>query len=51
MGAAGFPPPALNNTSGTIANGTFYVIGGYDGVAPASVDYSLPLAQLGAFSQ
>ncbi len=41
------PAPALNNTSGTIANGTFYVVGGYDGVAPSSVNYSLSLSGLG----
>src|SRR6266849_2697597 len=35
------PPPAINNTSGTIANGTFYVMGGYDGATIPPVNYSL----------
>jgi hypothetical protein len=45
------PAPAVNNTSGTIANGIFYVIGGYDGIGPVSVNYSLPLADLSAVGQ
>ncbi len=45
------PAPAINNTSGTIANGAFYVMGGYDGATLPPVNYSLSLAQLGAFSQ
>jgi N-acetylneuraminic acid mutarotase len=40
------PAPAVNNTSGAIANGTFYVIGGYDGTGPVSVNYSLSLFEL-----
>jgi len=40
------PAPAVNNTSGTIANGTFYVIGGYDGSRSVSVNYSLSLFEL-----
>ncbi len=45
------PAPAVNNTSGTIVNGAFYVIGGYDGTGPVSVNYSLPLSDLSAFSR
>ena len=45
------PAPALNNTSGIIANGTFYVVGGYDGVAPSSVNYSLALSALDGFDR
>jgi len=37
------PGPGLDNTSGVIANGTLYVVGGYDGANPVSVIYSLPL--------
>ena len=37
------PAPAIDNTSGTIAGGVFYVIGGYDGVAPGMFNYSLLL--------
>jgi hypothetical protein len=38
----------VDNTSGAIANGTLYVMGGYDGSTPVSVNYSLPLSSLGA---
>jgi len=41
-------PSGLDNTSGAIANGTLYVVGGYDGLTPVSVNYSLPLSSLGA---
>jgi len=43
------PPPAINNTSGTIANGTFYVMGGYDGATLSPVNYSLRLEGLNGF--
>jgi len=45
------PAPAVNNTSGTIANGVFYVMGGYDGLGVISTNYSLPLSELSAFSR
>jgi N-acetylneuraminic acid mutarotase len=41
-------PSGVDNTSGVIANGNFYVIGGYDGLTPVSVNYSLPISSLGA---
>jgi len=41
-------PSSVDNTSGAIANGIFYVMGGYDGSTPVSVNYSLPLSSLGA---
>jgi N-acetylneuraminic acid mutarotase len=40
-------PSGLDNTSGTIANGILYVMGGYDGLTPVSVNYSLPLTSMG----
>ena len=42
--------PAINNISGTTANGTFYVMGGYDGGTLPPVNYSLSLTQLSACS-
>jgi len=41
-------PSGVDNTSGAIANGIFYVMGGYDGATPVSVNYSLPLSTVGA---
>jgi N-acetylneuraminic acid mutarotase len=41
-------PSGVDNTSGAIANGIFYVMGGYDGTSPVSVNYSLPLSSLGS---
>lgn len=41
-------PSGVDNTSGAIANGTFYVIGGYDGLTPVSVNYALPLSSFEA---
>jgi N-acetylneuraminic acid mutarotase len=40
-------PSGVDNTSGAIANGTLFVMGGYDGASATSVNYSLPLAMLG----
>jgi N-acetylneuraminic acid mutarotase len=40
-------PSGVDNTSGVIANGTLYVMGGYDGSTPVSINYSLPLSSLG----
>jgi len=37
------PAPAIDNTTGTIIDGVLYVIGGYDGAAPISFNYSLEL--------
>jgi N-acetylneuraminic acid mutarotase len=37
------PAPGIDNTSGTIANGTFYVTGGYNGASSVPVNYSFPL--------
>jgi N-acetylneuraminic acid mutarotase len=42
------PAPGLDNTSGAIINGTLYVVGGYDGATPVSVNYSLLLSSAGA---
>ena len=42
------PAPGVDNTGGVIANGTFYVVGGYDGISPVSLNYSLPLSLLEA---
>jgi N-acetylneuraminic acid mutarotase len=41
-------PAGVDNTSGAITNGTFYVMGGYDGATPVSINYSLRLARGGA---
>jgi len=41
-------PSGIDNTSGAVANGTLYVMGGYDGSTPVAVNYSLPLSHLGA---
>jgi len=41
-------PSGVDNTSGAIANGMLYVMGGYDGSTPVSINYSLPLSSLGS---
>ena len=41
-------PSGVDNTSGVIANGNFYVMGGYNGTSPVSVNYSLLLSSFGA---
>jgi len=41
------PEPLVDNSSGAVANGVLYVLGGYDGANPVSVNYSLPLPGLG----
>jgi len=40
---AAMPAPGVDNTSGAIANGTFYVTGGYNGTGAVSTNYSIPL--------
>src|SRR6202158_3762590 len=37
------PEPLVDNSSGVVANGVLYVLGGYDGGNAGSVEYSLPL--------
>jgi N-acetylneuraminic acid mutarotase len=37
------PAPAVDNTSGAIANGSFYVVGGYNGFDATRTNYSIAL--------
>src|SRR6202158_245299 len=41
-------PSGVDNTSGAMAKGMLYVMGGYDGSTPVSVNYSLRLLSFGA---
>jgi hypothetical protein len=41
------PHWGIDMTSGTIANGVFYLMGGYNGGGTISVNYSIPLSEVG----
>jgi len=47
----GLGDSGVDNTSGTIANGVFYVMGGYNGGGNGYFNYSAPLSQLRAFKR